>query len=297
MARLGNPKVRLRKHGIGLILLVVLVASVHTVITGSLGDHGGEKFESLLGMAFFVLGMFLAFALDHARTSQSQALELLKGLDSDLLTLYRLSRQFGEDNQTNLRNLIDLHLQDQIDFPLVDFSSSTGSYLDILEFAQGLEPRDSRLEIVWDHMLGILVTHGERRKQLESLLSGRVSLLEWGGLLTMFSALWVLVVLTSGTDVLASVLGVALMLALTSVLWLLNRLDKFAWQESDAIWKPLHTLFVNLDLVPYYAADMILKGRLTDPGGDLRLASYPKGFPDSANKRVEVVSERERHPS
>lgn len=272
---------------------VLLMAPVVVVAQAWVAARGrvvvGPQFSVLIGVAYFALGLFVAFALDGARASRDRAHELLKAGDADLLTIHVLSRVFGTGRQQDIRSVIDRHLQDQIDFSLADFERSADSYLALFALVRDLQPRTEREQIAYDHMLAVLVSAGERRKQLESLLGQRISSLEWVSLLTMFTVLWAMTVLTSLGSLLAGALGALLIAALAVMLVVLRRMDDLTWQESGSIWGPLHSLFRSLDLVPYYPRAVIESGRATPPAGPARLATYPAPYPDMRGKRIEEV--------
>lgn len=190
--------------------------------------------------------------------------------------------------------MIDVHLQDQIDYRLVDFDRSTSSFLALFERVQALRPEGSAQEIAYDHLLGICTQASERRKQLEALVRQRVSTVEWVTLLSLLASLWGLMLAANGGPILASVLGGILVASLAGVMVVLRHLDDFRWQEGDAIWKPLHTLFLSLDLAPYYPRAAVLSGRLDPPTGRIRLVDYPFPYPDMADKTIEEVDHRRR---
>lgn len=158
-------------------------------------------------------------------------------------------------------------------------------------FAQvrSLEPDSPAQEIAYDHLLGVCTQAAERRKQLEALVRQRVTTVEWVTLLSLFAALWGLMFSANGGPVVSSILGGVLVASLAGVMVVLRHLDEFRWQEGDAIWTPLHTLFLTLGLVPYYPKFALTTGRIDPPSGRLRLAEYPFPYPDMTNKVVEEV--------
>lgn len=244
------------------------------------------RYEVLLGVAYFVFGLFAAFAIENARNGLQRVNELLKAGDADMVAVYELARVFGPEDQGSIRSYIDVHLQDQIDYRLSDFDRSTPSFLALFRRVEELQPSGSRQEIAFDHMLGTCIQAGERRRQLEALVRQRVSPIEWVTLLALFVALWGLMLSANGGPVVASILGGVLMAALAGILMLLAYLDDFRWQEGSAIWLPLHNLFLSLDLIPYYPGVVVEGGRFDPPTGRIRLADYPNPYPDMRDKVV-----------
>lgn len=269
---------------LGVMAAVLIVHSaIGLQIDPPPADHGREL---LLGVAYFAFGLYSAFAIDSARGRMARVNELLKAGDADMLALYRLAGSFGTDAQSTVRDHLDRHIQDQIDFRLVHFGASTGSYLELFDAVRTLEPHTPAQQSAYDHLLGVLVAAGERRKQIEALVRQRVSTVEWTTLLVLLGTLWALMLTGSGTAPLLTLLGGALMASLAGMLMLLRHLDCFRWQEESAIWAPLHTLFLSLDLVPYYPRQVVEHRRARPEPGMLRLADYPHPYPDMDGKVV-----------
>lgn len=250
------------------------------------------RYELLLGVAYFVFGIFSAFAIENARTGMSRVNELLKAGDADLMSIYQLAATFGPQAHDEIRNLIDLHMQDQLDYRLVDFDRSTSSFLNLFQRVRRLDPTSTPQEITYDHLIGVCILAAERRKQLEALTRQRVSAVEWATLLTLFATLWGLMLAANGGPIVASLLGGALVASMAGVMVLLRHLDEFRWQEADAIWKPLHTLFLSLDLLPYYPEIGLRTGRLHPDPGPIRIVTYPFAYPNISDKVVTEIDYR-----
>jgi uncharacterized integral membrane protein len=153
------------------ILVMAAVFAVHLAVSRMVNlPEADGRYELLLGVAYFVFGILVAFAIENARSGLARVNELLKAGDADLVSIYQLSASFGTDVQLELREVIDAHLQDQIDFRLVDFERSTPSFLALFKRVRKLEPTSAREEITYDHLLGICIAASERRKQLEALV-------------------------------------------------------------------------------------------------------------------------------
>ncbi|MFT4187777.1 MAG: hypothetical protein QM621_04275 [Aeromicrobium sp.] len=297
MAAIGRPRLRRwlvrRWHRTRTIttvwLAMIVVLALHLAVSWL--AHllpEWQTSETLTGAAYFVFGLFAAFTLENARVASGRVQELLKAGDADIVTLYELSAAFGPDCRDELRVLLDEHLQDQIDFRLVDFDQSTGSFLRIFDQLRDLEPAGSAQEIVYGQMLATWSQSGERRKQIEALIRQHVSGIEWFVLLSLFVSLWGLM-LAPSAGVVTTVLGGVLMAALAAVLVVLKHIDDLRWQESQAIWLPLHRLFRTLDLDPYYPGLVLESKRLVPPAGQVRVAQYDSPYPDMTDKEIVVA--------
>jgi len=272
------------------ILVMAAVFAVHVTISRLISlPAAAGRYELLVGVAYFVFGLFAAFAVESARGSLLRVNELLKAGDADLVSIYQLSVVFGPAVRSELRSVIDSHLQDQIDYRLVDFDQSTESFETLFEQICSLKPDDSAQGVAYDHLIGVCVQAEERRRRLIAIVRERVTAIEWVVLLSLFVSLWGLMFAANGGPVLASILGGILVASLAGMLVMLHHLDSFRWQEGDSIWQPLHSLFITLDLVPYYPGFAIDTGRLDPPAGRIRVAEYPMPYPDMAGKTVREI--------
>lgn len=269
---------------------MALVLVVHVAVSALVDAPSVEAPHlTLLGLAYFVFGLFGAFALQSARSKLQRVNELLKAGDADLISVYQLAASFGSRARDELRGAIDRHLQDQIDFRLADFDRSTASFLALFGRVRRLEPGSTAQEIAYDHLLAVLIAAGERRKQVEALVRQRVSSVEWVALLAILGALWGLMLASGGEPLGTDVLAGVVVASLVGLMVILRHLDTLRWQEADAIWSPLHTLFLSLELLPYYPRVVVQSGRVDPPSGPIRLADYPHPYPDMRGKRVEAV--------
>lgn len=247
--------------------------------------------ELLTGIAYFVLGILLGFTLENVRSSLSRVNELLKSVDADVLAVHQLTKAFGDGTTARFRGLLDLHLQDQIDYCLTEWRESEPSYLALWREALTLRPEGTAQEVAYDHLLGQLEVMGGHRKLLESLVRQRVRGPEWLALLGLFASLWLLVLLAGPVPAVLTAVEGLMIAALAGLLCTAWLMDTFKWQEDKAIWEPLHRLFVALDLVPYYPADVFESGRLPRPAGPVRVARYPAPYPDMTGKVVTLLGE------
>lgn len=273
------------------VVVMVLVAAAHGMLRLlPLQLPVLPNTDLLTGIAYFVLGILLAFTLENVRSGLSRVNELLKSVDADMLAIYQLAGAFGDDIRGRFRALLDVHLQDQIDYCLTDWRDSEPTYLDLWRASLALQPRGSTQEIAFDHLLAQLEGMGGRRKQLEALVRQRVRSPEWLALLGLFGSLWLLVLLAGPVPPVLALIEALMIAALAGLLCTAWLMDTFKWQEDKAIWEPLHRLFLALDLVPYYPADVLESGRLARPAGPIRIARYPQPYPDMAGKVVTLVA-------
>lgn len=274
------------------VTVMAAVAGVHLLLGLLPIDFSDLPHTELLtGIAYFVLGILLGFTLENVRTGLSRVNELLKSVDADVLAVFQLTKAFGDEATERFRHLLDSHLQDQIDYFLTEWRESEPSYLELWRAALNLRPAGAAQEIAYDHLLGQLEVMGGHRKQLESLVRQRVRAPEWLALLGLFVSLWLLVLLAGPVPAVLTAVEALMIAALAGLLCTVWLMDNFKWQENQAIWEPLHRLFLALDLVPYYPADVFETGRLARPAGPVRIARYPHRYPDMSGKVVTMLTD------
>jgi hypothetical protein len=247
-----------------------------------------RQFEVLAGVAFFVFGLAVSFSIENARNKAARVNELLKASDADLVSISKLSTAFDDGTQEELLALIDQHVQDQIDYRIVDFPLTSPSFMRLFDRVTQINPQGDRQNGCYNHLLAVCIGAAERRKQLEAAVRRHISGAEWVTLLALFAALWALVLPSAHGSAAAQVIAGILVACLAGMLRLLFRLDHYAWQEAHSTWQPLHILFESLDLLPYYPKAIIDSGRARPDPGKVRLAEYPRSYPDMRGKVVAV---------
>jgi hypothetical protein len=284
------PERFIRAPAQSVVTTMVIVLAIHVLLTRwQFMPSASGQYDILLGAAYFVFGLVVTFAIENARNKAARVNELLKASDSDLVSIHQLGAVFGERIRSDLLTLIDIHVQDQIDYSITDFSESAGSFMNLFDRITALDPHGPQEEIAYDHLLGVCLGAAERRKHLEAIARQRISVAEWITLLTLFAALWGLLIATVSGMWLVDLLAGVLIACLAGMLRLLVCLDHNIWQESDAIWQPLHLLFESLGLAPYYPRDVIERGRAKPKSGPIRVASYPNDYPNMKDKTIVQV--------
>ena len=84
----------------------------------------------MASMAAFLFGVLLAFTIVRTRERLALVQDLVAKGNSSLFSIHQMMAVFGEDDRRRVRDSIDRHLTDQIDYRLVDYhlaSPSTSS--------------------------------------------------------------------------------------------------------------------------------------------------------------------------
>jgi hypothetical protein len=241
-------------------------------------------------MAAFLFGVLLAFTIVRTR----ERLALVQGLvakgNSSLFAIYQTMAVFGDEEQHMIRQLIDRHLTDQIDYRLVDYHLASDSFLELSDAVYALNPSTRQEEVVYKELVRLGIEMGTYRSLIEAAVGQAMSPLEWSGLslllLLLLLLLGLISVLPGGTVLGALVAGV-LAGTLTTLMILLRKLDLLRWHERVTIWEPTTRLFRNMGQHPYVPRLVIDDDRYR-PTGFIRVVDYPDPYPNRATKIVVV---------
>lgn len=252
-------------------------------------DVDVDSLQVLVAAAYFLFGVFVAFALDSARTRMAKVNDLLKVDEANLLALHEFAHLFSDGVATRMRTLIDLHLQDQIDYRLVDFGRSTESHLALMKYVAEVASNDNLGKTpVREQMLALIVQTNANRTQVETSTRHSLSKAEWICILSLFGLLAFTLPFFDGGTVLGAVVVSLLTATLAVFVAILWNVDHLRWQEESWIWEPLDRLFRNLGLLPYYPL-IALQEKRALPIGTVRAADYPHPYPDVSDKQVRVI--------
>ena len=268
------------------------LVAIASLLVGS--DRGDVRVDvAMASMAAFLFGVLLAFTIVRTRERLSLIQDLVAKGNSSLFAIHEAVAVFGERDKEHIRELVDLHLTDQIDYRLVDYYRATPSHLELIEAVIALDPEDAQEEAVYKELVGLCINMNLDRALIESATGQALSTIEWGGLLLLllvFAGL--LAILPGGTIPGALVCG-ALAGSLVTFMVLLRKLDRLRWHERVSIWEPTARLFRSMGLDPYVPREVIESGRFR-PTGRVRVVEYPDPYPirDTKIVKVEVLDPR-----
>jgi hypothetical protein len=262
------------------------LVAIASLLVGS--DRGDVRVDvAMASMAAFLFGVLLAFTIVRTRERLSLIQDLVAKGNSSLFAIHEAVAVFGEADKEHIRELVDLHLTDQIDYRLVDYYRATPSHLELIEAVIALDPEDAQEEAVYKELVGLCINMNLDRALIESATGQALSTIEWGGLLLLllvFAGL--LAILPGGTIPGALVCG-ALAGSLVTFMVLLRKLDRLRWHERVSIWEPTARLFRSMGLDPYVPREVIESGRFR-PTGRVRVVEYPDPYPIRDTKIVKV---------
>lgn len=250
---------------------------------------GGGNSPTYSTAAAGIFGIFIGFSISNSRKRLNRVNELLKTENADNLLVYRLSAVFGSKIQDKIRELMDSYLIDQIDYRLDDFDRSGDSFDKLYEYVINLEFENEKQKMTLGSMVSTLNESSSNRIQIETITTHKISIFEWISVWSLtFVVVFNLYGMTTG-DVFQSLLITILASAIILLVLVLRDLDNLKWQKAVWTWKPLHSLFVNMDLLPYYPRIIVDVGEAKIPNGEkIRLADYPNPYPDMTNKTIKV---------
>ena len=272
----------------------VIVAAVARVVGSRRGDIRVDV--AMASMAAFMFGVLLAFTIVRTR----ERLVLVQGLvakgDAALLTVYDAVAVFDGAAQAQIRELVDRHLTDQIDYRLVDYHRASPSFRALIQAVLALRPTSPEADAVYKELVARCFVLDNDRALIEAATGQAMSPLEWTGLLLLLVVLLGLLAVLPGGTPLGSVVAGVMAGTLVTLMILLRKLDLLRWHEQVTIWEPTSRLFRSMGRDPYVPREVIDHGRYR-PTGRVRVVDYPDPYPIRANKVVTVVDLGEALPS
>ena len=207
--------------------------------------------------------------------------------NSSLFSIHQMMAVFGETDRRRIRQLIDHHLTDQIDYRLIDYHVASASYLDLVEALYGLEPTTRQEDPVYKELVRLGIDMSTSRALIEAATGQAMSPIEWSGLLLLLLLLLCLIDILPGGTVLGALVAGMLAGTLVTLMVLQRKLDLLRWHERVTIWEPTTRLLRNMGQDPYVPREVIESGRYR-PTGWIRVVDYPDPYPMRASKIVTV---------
>jgi hypothetical protein len=266
---------------------VGVIVAVAALLVGS--RRGDVRVDIALGsMAAFLFGVLLAFTIVRTRERLVLVQDLVAKSDAVLLTLHDAVEVFGDPARDEIRDLIDVHLTDQIDYRLVDYHLASASFRTLIKSVLGLRPRNPEQDATYKELVARCFDLDSDRALMEAASGQAMSPLEWTGLLLLLAVLLGLLAVLPGGTPLGSLVAGVMAGALVTLIVLLRKLDLLRWHERVTIWEPTTRLFRSMGRDPYVPRLVIDSGRYR-PTGRVRVVDYPDPYPVRANKVVTVV--------
>ena len=275
------------------VLAAVLVGIASYLVGPDRGDIRVDV--AMASMAAFLFGVLLAFTIVRTRERLALVQNLVAKGNSSLFSTHQMLAVFGDEDRRRVRDLVDRHLTDQIDYRLVDYHLATPSFLALTQAVYALDPDGPQEEAVYKELVALCIDMSTDRSLIEATTGQALSAIEWSGLLLLLLLLVGLIaVLPGGTLLGALVVGV-LAGTLVTFMILLRKLDRLRWHERVTIWEPTARLFRNMGREPYVPREVIEGGRFL-PTGLVRVVDYPDPYPMRSTKIVRVVNMQEAGP-
>lgn len=272
--------------------LLIIFTIIYVVLAVVINGHGFEHFtDALLSAASFLYGILISFAISKSQEKLSTVNNLLKVDEAHLLSIYRLSGQFGEKISDEVRKLIDNHLMDQIDYKLIDFDKSGDSFRELYDYLLDLKPDTKKQETIYSQILTLLNEMSSNRKRVETTILDKISSYEWIGLIALLILSDVLILNLNINTTFSIIASTTLAVIALLLLLVLRDLNLLRWKVQDWIWDPLHNLFLSLGLLPYYSEFVLQYGEARPPeGSKIRVARYARAYPDMSGKIIEEIT-------
>jgi hypothetical protein len=249
-------------------------------------DRGDVRVDvALASMAAFLFGILLAFTIVRTRERLTRVQDLVAKGNAALFSIHQAVAVFGDSDRRRIRDLIDRHLTDQIDYRLVDYHNASASYLELVDSMYALDPTTKQEDDVYKELVKLGIEMGSYRALIEAAVGQAMSPLEWSGLSLLLLLLLGLIAVLPGGTALGSLAAGVLAGTLVTLMLLLRKLDLLRWHERVTIWEPTTRLFRNMGRDPYVPREVIENGRYR-PTGRTRVVDYPDPYPLRTTKVV-----------
>jgi hypothetical protein len=242
---------------------------------------------ALASIATFLFGILMAFTIVRTRERLALMQDLVSKGNASLLSIHGLMEVFSEDECSAVRDLVDRHLTDQIDYRLVDHHLAEPSHLALTAAVYALDPQTRQKEVVYKEVVEICIDMGTNRALIESVSGQALSQMEWTGLLCLLLLLLGLIAVLPGGTLWGALVSGVMAGTLVTLMILLRKLDRLRWHERTSIWEPTTRLFRSMGRDPYVPRLVIDTGRYR-PTGRVRVVDYPDPYPDRTGKIVTV---------
>jgi hypothetical protein len=287
------PRLRAAATAIGngevVVWPAVLAGAVAGVASYLVGPNRGDVRVdvAMASMAAFLFGVLLAFTIVRTRERLALVQDLVAKDNSSLFSIHQMMSVFDQADRDEVRELVDAHFTEQIDYRLVDYHRATPSYIRLTDAVYGLEPRGPQQESVYKELVALCIATTADRAQIEAVTGQSLSPVEWTGLLLLFVLLVGLFAVLPGGTILGALVAGVLTGTLVTFMIILRKLDRLRWHERVTIWEPTTRLFRSMGLDPYVPREVIEGGRFR-PTGRVRVVEYPDPYPIRSSKIVKV---------
>lgn len=273
------------------IISVFVTLAIYFASQAAFGLISESVAQVLLSAATFLFGIFIAFSISNAHQRMDAIFETLNTHNASLLYIYNISQVFDAKTKNAIQKRIDAYLIATIDYLITDMKFSYPEFQALFKHLLNISPKNEKQRKVWEQYLDLYDTMVHSRKKVEVTSRAKLLAHEWFIISLLLAIItFFILYLSSGTliSVMASFL---LVIAIVVLVMLLQNLNSLSWKEQHRIWRPIHQLFKELDLLPYYPAPVVLNGRAQPKKGErIRLAYYNADYPDVSKKDIKEVA-------
>ena len=253
------------------------------------GNNNTELINTMLGVSSFIFGIFFTYYLGISSSKFTKITEALRKDDKSVLAIYYHSQELKKEDHEKITRLIDDYLINQIDFYLKDYPKTSGEFFKLFNYCQSVNLTGFKEEKNYEKILDLLNESLENRKMVESQLSYKISFFEWFALVLFAGVIVVCMFILSNGSIETSLMIATISMGITIVLYLLYEIDNLQWKESKLIWIPLTQFFRDMNLLPYFPKNVFhrVRDNIKFKNEKVRLATYPRKYPDFTDKKVE----------
>lgn len=251
-----------------------------------------DVLSSIIAVATFILGIFIAFSISDRHNRINRIRELDSEERASLEMIYYFSEIFGKKFQDSIRESMDSYLMATLDYKITDYDKTEPEFKSLSEevFKAKMQ-KDEKKQEAFDKMMGELVTIGTVRKQTISLVADRLQLFEWTSLILLTSVIIFSTLFLNTGELALQIILAILNFSIVILVLFLYTLDNLTWNEEERIFEPYEKTFETIDKLRYYPEILIKKKRIKKyKGKSYRLGVFPNPYPDLSGKEIKIVS-------
>lgn len=270
-----------------LTTLVVVFALSFFAATVFLNAPGEQPIYA--GSAATIFSILFGFMVADGRSRMNNVYQRLKTENANNLTVYRLSSVFGSDVQGNVRQLLDSYLIAQVDYEIEDFDRSDRAFQRLYQYIISLDPKNDREKTAYTRLITLLHESTTNRAQIEAVVKDRLRRGQWLSILALMGVTITTIWSMADGGILAGGILTALASGIVLMVLIMRDMDNLKWGNASWTWQPLHDLFKDLSLIPYYPSE-VLKGNEAKikKGETIRVAYTPNKYPNMKGKVIKT---------
>ncbi len=269
---------------------ILLVAVVLLVLALLLPIVELKNIDSLLTATTFLFGVLYGFEISVVIANFVALKTQLAIENAGLLSIYHLADIMGGKTGEEIKDRIELHLLELIDYPLERHLETGKSYFNIFEpLKKAPDPRSAAKGQALQYLNEGIYYIPQARNQVADVAPRFVNKAEWMMLSVLGLFLIVALFLGRGPDFFSQITAAAFSTLVIGSLLLLDEIDSNRIMEAYLEYGMFNDTLKSIGKTPYYPEFAIEQGDIKIPKGEkYRLGTFPN-YPSLEGRRIKIV--------